>query len=324
MSLAVLCPKCSVKLTLGDDRAGETFECPRCGTAISIPTLLPPSPSPSPPPPRSRPAPSPPPLPSPPRSGPAPSLPPYRPPSPVPLPSAPPKPAAFSLDWGAIGEWMGSTSGVRLWRVLTASSLLLAMLTFFMPWVSVHVVLPPALLGLTPKGNLELASQSGCQFIYGGATLHRGLEPLAERAAADQEREWRAAGKDPTSELIRENLKYLAPWMAAYPIALVVALFFVRSAPTGTTCSRIGIAAAVALFVTLAQVTVLGAPLVRAVYDGAAKEGGVGGSLLLSLYLDVRYSPAFAFAVLSLLTGGAVQVVWSVVASVPAPSEPDW
>jgi hypothetical protein len=93
MAIVVLCPKCSVKLTLGDDRSGGTMECPRCSTPITIPALLPPAPptppkpAPSPP----RPRPTPPPVPSP-RSGPAPL-----PPAPPPAPSLPP-PAPPVLD----------------------------------------------------------------------------------------------------------------------------------------------------------------------------------------------------------------------------------
>lgn len=41
MAIIILCPDCKTRLTLGDDRAGETFECPRCDTAITIPMPLP-------------------------------------------------------------------------------------------------------------------------------------------------------------------------------------------------------------------------------------------------------------------------------------------
>ena len=37
MAIVVLCPACRVRLTVGDDRAGETFECPRCDAALTIP-----------------------------------------------------------------------------------------------------------------------------------------------------------------------------------------------------------------------------------------------------------------------------------------------
>ena len=46
MSLTIVCPVCATRLTVGDDRAGATFECPRCDAAISIP--LPASPPPAP------------------------------------------------------------------------------------------------------------------------------------------------------------------------------------------------------------------------------------------------------------------------------------
>ena len=37
MAIVVLCPSCSVRLTLGDDRAGTTFECPKCNNPMSVP-----------------------------------------------------------------------------------------------------------------------------------------------------------------------------------------------------------------------------------------------------------------------------------------------
>lgn len=50
MALTIVCPDshCATRLTLDDDRAGTTFTCPRCGTAISVPILVPP-PTPIPP-----------------------------------------------------------------------------------------------------------------------------------------------------------------------------------------------------------------------------------------------------------------------------------
>lgn len=67
MPIALLCPGCKTRLTVGDDRSGTTFTCPRCSTAISVPMTAPlPTPAPRPAPP---PAPLPPP---PPRRAPAP------------------------------------------------------------------------------------------------------------------------------------------------------------------------------------------------------------------------------------------------------------
>lgn len=45
MPIVILCPTadCRVRLTIGDERAGSTFECPRCRTPISVPVLLPPT-----------------------------------------------------------------------------------------------------------------------------------------------------------------------------------------------------------------------------------------------------------------------------------------
>ena len=37
MAIVVFCPGCRVRLTLGDDRAGTTFGCPKCKTPISLP-----------------------------------------------------------------------------------------------------------------------------------------------------------------------------------------------------------------------------------------------------------------------------------------------
>ncbi len=37
MAIVVLCPSCSIRLTLGDDRAGTTFECPKCNNPMSVP-----------------------------------------------------------------------------------------------------------------------------------------------------------------------------------------------------------------------------------------------------------------------------------------------
>lgn len=49
MPIVILCPKCKTRLTLGDDRAGTTLECPRCDGPLSIPVaLLPPPASPPP------------------------------------------------------------------------------------------------------------------------------------------------------------------------------------------------------------------------------------------------------------------------------------
>src|ERR1700722_16373737 len=40
MSIVVLCPGCSIRLTLGDDSAGTMFNCPECDGTIRIPPLL--------------------------------------------------------------------------------------------------------------------------------------------------------------------------------------------------------------------------------------------------------------------------------------------
>jgi hypothetical protein len=48
MAIVILCPKCKTRLTLGDDRVGTTFECPRCDGPISVPIPLPPEPIPLP------------------------------------------------------------------------------------------------------------------------------------------------------------------------------------------------------------------------------------------------------------------------------------
>jgi ribosomal protein L37E len=79
MAIVVLCPHCRTRLTLGDDRAGETFDCPRCGKAITVPLVV------SPPPP---PRPAPPPLP----------------------PAAPPVPSEDAPGHG--GDWSETALGV--------------------------------------------------------------------------------------------------------------------------------------------------------------------------------------------------------------------
>lgn len=37
MAITVLCPGCSTRLTVDDERAGETVDCPRCDLTMSIP-----------------------------------------------------------------------------------------------------------------------------------------------------------------------------------------------------------------------------------------------------------------------------------------------
>jgi phage FluMu protein Com len=39
MAIVISCPKCGIRLTLGDDRAGTSLECPRCGQQITMPTI---------------------------------------------------------------------------------------------------------------------------------------------------------------------------------------------------------------------------------------------------------------------------------------------
>lgn len=41
MAVVVICPRCRVGLHLADDRSGETFVCPKCDAAISIPIVVP-------------------------------------------------------------------------------------------------------------------------------------------------------------------------------------------------------------------------------------------------------------------------------------------
>jgi hypothetical protein len=43
MAIVVLCSGCKTRLTLGDDRAGTTFNCPRCDGLIGVPVLLSPT-----------------------------------------------------------------------------------------------------------------------------------------------------------------------------------------------------------------------------------------------------------------------------------------
>lgn len=39
MSIVLLCPSCGTRLTMGDDRAGETIDCPRCDSSITVPIV---------------------------------------------------------------------------------------------------------------------------------------------------------------------------------------------------------------------------------------------------------------------------------------------
>lgn len=65
MAIIAFCSKCNVRLTLGDDRAGDVFECPRCETPIRVPGAAGPPGDSRPPPLPGRRAVSPPPLPAP-------------------------------------------------------------------------------------------------------------------------------------------------------------------------------------------------------------------------------------------------------------------
>lgn len=71
MPITILCPGCKTRLTLDDYRAGTTFGCPKCATAINVPIVVESPPTPLPPPPA--------------------------PPVPRPLPPAPP-PTVFDLE----------------------------------------------------------------------------------------------------------------------------------------------------------------------------------------------------------------------------------
>jgi len=92
MAIIIFCPGCGTRLTVGDDRAGTSLECPKCDVAIAVPSVLPPPPAPPPTPPRPS-------GPVPPRG--MPPLPPAPPPLPPPLPPPTPIPAAppAVYDW---------------------------------------------------------------------------------------------------------------------------------------------------------------------------------------------------------------------------------
>jgi hypothetical protein len=49
MPIIIFCPACKVRLRMGDDRAGESIECPRCDGVIAVPVVLPPPAPPAPP-----------------------------------------------------------------------------------------------------------------------------------------------------------------------------------------------------------------------------------------------------------------------------------
>jgi hypothetical protein len=51
MSITLICPGCKTRLSVGEDRAGTTFDCPKCFTRISVPVIeraTPPAPAPEP------------------------------------------------------------------------------------------------------------------------------------------------------------------------------------------------------------------------------------------------------------------------------------
>jgi DNA-directed RNA polymerase subunit M/transcription elongation factor TFIIS len=58
VAIRVFCPRCKVRLTVEDDRAGEALDCPNCDLRIRIPAALPPAASPPPPPAQPQPAPT--------------------------------------------------------------------------------------------------------------------------------------------------------------------------------------------------------------------------------------------------------------------------
>ena len=45
MPITLICPGCQTRLTVGDDRAGTTFRCMLCATAISVPVVEPDEPA---------------------------------------------------------------------------------------------------------------------------------------------------------------------------------------------------------------------------------------------------------------------------------------
>lgn len=47
MAIAAPCPECHAKLKVGDDRAGEDVECPRCGAVFTAPDTPAPAPAPA-------------------------------------------------------------------------------------------------------------------------------------------------------------------------------------------------------------------------------------------------------------------------------------
>lgn len=47
MAIAAPCPECHTKLKVGDDRAGEEVECPRCGATFTAPDTPAPAPAPA-------------------------------------------------------------------------------------------------------------------------------------------------------------------------------------------------------------------------------------------------------------------------------------
>jgi hypothetical protein len=202
---------------------------------------------------------------------------------------------------------------------------------YFLPWVRYAAVVPApnALvageLGLPADarfGNqsglrirdggieFEFGTQSGMETTFALISLQPALERWAKMEMEVTEAEWRRAGKNPTVEWIKRGKPYMAPWLLVLPLLMLLSgLSALTSAPTRGACWMIFVSALVTLLVLAAQFGIAGSPAVRAIYDEMAREGhGAEAALVLSLLLDVRYTPWFWLVGLSLISTCALQL----------------
>jgi hypothetical protein len=176
----LVCPHCQKQITVADELAGKTTNCPQCRGPLTVPMASAAGGAPPPTPPAPvipfRSEPPPPPPPPPPQ---APSF--GAPPPPPPPPSPPP---AFT----PVGDYTcrcGMTLNPRILRWVAPACLvliLLIMLMPFMPWVGIYY------------GPKMLVRQSGAGVAFGGQTEYK------EKALSDFSRQFRGEGSERDAE----------------------------------------------------------------------------------------------------------------------------
>jgi hypothetical protein len=171
------CPACSRTLEVPEERGGGTVGCPNCDRPVSVPTLLP-----------------------------------------VDAALAAPagaKVAARARGWyrpqiginpmqGIVGL---AARALPLWRFGSPSSLLLAFLLFFLPWIEVRCDRP-----VGDRGSKSVAVQSGFQAAYGGYSE----VPLSHTAGSERDR------IEAQVRALQGDLKLTwAPLMVVYPLVVL-------------------------------------------------------------------------------------------------------